>query len=497
MPRGGPPRLAFACAALALHARAAAAATYAVGPGRPFPDLQSVAPVLKPGDRVEIEGGVTYPGGVVFREAGRAKAPITIAGMRVGGRRPVIAGGATTIEVRADHYVLEGLDITGGTARCLYHHADDVAVRDTVVHDCPGHGVLSADSDSGSLTLEYVEVARAGRGDGAHPIYVATDEEAFPRSVFRMEHCFVHDGTGGNNVKSRAERNEIYSNWIEGARYHELELVGPDGAERKRAREDSDVVGNVLRKTGPGWAIRVGGDGSGETLGRYRFVNNTIVLAPSASGAFRLFDGLESIEMHNNAIVREGGGPVRVLVEQEVRWASGRRVIAGSRNWVPLGSMGVPPEWTRTLTGMDPGLASPSDPRPLEGSPLIGAGALDPAGPLRFAFPAPLVSPRHLPPPGALERVGTAIQRLRGSTDIGAFSFGAPPPATPTPTPSVATGAPPEPAVPVPAPPVPPRAPSGGCACRAAAFAHRCLHALVAAIAAGALVPLRRRGRVR
>jgi hypothetical protein len=409
-------------------------------------------------------------------------------GLRSGARRPVLAGGATTVELRGDHYLLEGFEITGGTSRCLFHHADDVRVRDVVIHDCPGHGVLSADSDSGSLTLSYVEVARAGRGEGAHPIYVATDEEAFPRSVFRMEHCFVHEGGGGNNVKSRAERNEIYSNWIEGARYHELELVGPDGADRKRAREDSDVVGNVLRKTGTGWVIRVGGDGSGETRGRYRFVNNTIVLDPAASGAFRLFDGLESIEMDNNALLRDGGGPIRVLAEQEVTWAAGRRVLAGSHNWVPLGSRGVPPEWRGTLTGLDPGVASPGDPRPLAGSPLIGAGALSPEGPPRFELPAPLVAPRELPPPRALERMGTAVQRLRGGADIGAFSYGSPAPAAPA-----DALPPPVPGAPPPALPASPKGapPSGGCACHALTLAHRSLGAALAAL--GAVVIARRR----
>jgi hypothetical protein len=427
--------VAFVAAGI-LSAGPAGAATYAVGPGRRFVDLQAVAPLLRPGDRVEVDGGATYPGGVVFRESGTRGAPITVVGRRAGERRPILAGGTTTLEIRGDHFVLEGFEITGGASRCLFHHADDVLVRDVVIRDCPRHGVLSADEGSGSLTLAYVEVTRAGHGDTAHPIYVATDEETFPGSVFRMEHCFVHDGAGGNNVKSRAERNEIYENWIEGARYHEIELVGPDGAERKRAREDSDVVGNVIEKTGPGWAVRVGGDGSGETLGRYRFVNNTVVLAPAASGAFRLFDGLESIEMDNNVILREGGGPVRVLVEQDVRWAAGRRVVSGSSNWVPVGSSGVPPEWSRTLRGADPGLVSARDPRPLAWSPLIGAGTLDPHGPPRFELPAPLASPRQLPPPRALERVGTAAQRLRGGADIGAFSFaGAATPARPSPSP--------------------------------------------------------------
>jgi MYXO-CTERM domain-containing protein len=264
---------------------------------------------------------------------------------------------------------------------------------------------------------------------------MATDEEAFPRSVFRMEHCFIHDARGGNSVKSRAERNEIYSNWIEGALYHELELIGPDGAARKRAREDSDVVGNVIRKTGAGYAVRVGGDGSGESDGRYRFVNNTIVLARDSKAAFRLFGGLECVQMHNNAFARDGGGPVRVIVADEVRWATGSEAIAGMNNWVPMGSSGVPTSWVRTLSGRDPGFVSEVDFHLRENSPLIGAGAATPEQPPRFELATPLAAPRALPPLRTLERVGTARERLRGAIDIGAFSYAGPssPEAAPAP----------------------------------------------------------------
>ena len=44
-------------------------------------------------------------------------------------------------------------------------------------------------------------------------------------------------------------------------------------------REDSDVVGNVLYQgytTRSHYPIRVGGDGTAQTFGRFRFVNNTI-----------------------------------------------------------------------------------------------------------------------------------------------------------------------------------------------------------------------------
>ncbi len=212
----------------------------------------------------------------------------------------MLAGGTNTVHFQADHYVMRGFDVTGGESRCVFHQGDDITIEDSVVHDCPKHGILGADEESGSLTLSYVEVYACGSGDSRHPIYIATDEENHPGSVFRMEHCYVHDGNGGNNVKSRAQRNEIRYNWIEGALYHEIELIGPDGADENLFREDSDVVGNVFRKTGNHYMARFGGDGTGQTNGRYRFYGNTVVLAPGSSAVFRLYDGIESVEMHDN-----------------------------------------------------------------------------------------------------------------------------------------------------------------------------------------------------
>src|SRR5262249_21397512 len=141
-----------------------------------------------------------------------AGTPITIRGVQAAGNRPRLSGGTNTMEVAGDHYVVEGFDLTAGSFRCFYHHADDVVLRDSVVHDCPAHGILGADQDSGSLLLEYVEVHHCGAGTSQHQIYMATDEVNHPGSVFRMQFCYVHDATGGNSVKSRAERNEIYFN---------------------------------------------------------------------------------------------------------------------------------------------------------------------------------------------------------------------------------------------------------------------------------------------
>jgi hypothetical protein len=414
---------------LSFAATASAQTVYRIGPGeadgREIADL----PTLMPGDTVEVMGGADYES-VIFDAPGAEGNPIRIVGIPVAGARPVFRGGVNTIEFRANHYEASQLDITGGSFRCVFHHADAITIEDSVVHDCPAHGILGADEDSGDLTLLRVEVHHCGAGDREHQIYMATDETAYPGSVFRMEGCWVHDGNGGNGIKSRAERNEIYYNWIEGSYYHELELIGPDGQDEELAREDSDVVGNVLVKRGSneGFAVvRFGGDGTGQTWGRYRFVANTVVVAPGdTSAVFRLFEGLESVEMHDNVFVARGGGGINLLREVEAVWLS-NRLVAGSHNWVPEGSENVPPEWTDTIMGTSPGLVD------VDGfmlaiasmsAPIVDQGAAPPpefgSAPFPDPLPRPLRSPIHGP--------DTIDRPEVGAIDLGAYEFGTAPP---------------------------------------------------------------------
>jgi hypothetical protein len=415
------------------------AATYRVGTSTDADFRQlSELPALGPGDLVEIEGDLDYTGGVVFDFAwdGTAAMPVTIRGLATGASRPRIVGGMNTIELQGDHYVLENLDISGGARRCVFHHADDITLRDSVVHDCARQGILGADNDSGSLTLERVEVHHAGGGTQDHQIYMATDELAHPGSVFRMIGCWIHDANGGNNVKSRAERNEIRFNWIEGAYYHELELIGPDpagGVPEDTAREDSDVVGNVFVKRGTNEAfavVRFGGDGTGQSLGRYRFAFNTVIVAPGSTAAvFRLFSGLESVEMHGNVFAMRGGGAVNLLREVEAEWVRGR-LVAGTNNWVSTGSTNVPPEWTGTITGADPGLVAIAalegiDVRPSAmTSAVVDVGLAPPPAFTASPFDRPLETFDQSPTHGT----GTVPRPLVGTIDLGAYEFGTAPP---------------------------------------------------------------------
>ncbi len=428
------------------------AETFLVGPTRVYDQLTDVVGLLDPGDLVLVDGGFTYDP-VTFDRDGAPGNPIVVRGVRNGaGLRPILSGGTNTIEIQANHFVLQSFEITGGSFRCVFHHSHDVVMRDLYIHDCPAHGLLGADEDSGSLTLEYSELARAGNGASQHLVYMTTDQNAYPGSVFRMQHCYLHDNTGGNAVKSRAQRNEIYYNWIEGARYHLLELIGPDDDAvdpPPAIREHSDVVGNVLvhkQYDPPGpegpfdgsfYFVRVGSDircddgGTNSTRGRSRFVNNTFVRTSVGAGShvFRPFGYLQSIEMSNNVFYSVPAGVIPMVRadDGERCWTDGEQ-IAGQNNWVETGST-VPAQWTGTVTGATPIFVNAPgfDFRPTFGSPLRNVGTAAPAGPPGFPFPTPLFPPASEPPdrfalpgPPAPDRV------TGGAIDIGAFDWPGP-----------------------------------------------------------------------
>lgn len=397
--------------------------TYRVGPGRTYTTIPQVAHLLQPGDLVLVDGGHVYAGGFAFSVHGTEAEPITIRGVREGGARPVIEGGRDVVEFNMNHYIFEGFEIRNATFRGLFHHADDITIRDCVIHHCP-HGILGADQGSGSLLLEYSELYQCGEGSGRHQIYMSTNEEDYPGSVFRMQFCYVHDGTGGNNVKSRAERSEIYYNWLETPYYHNLELIGPDpevGVSQGEAREDSDVVGNVLITLRYPRNVRIGGDSPGAgSYGRYRFVNNTFIHrnGDPRSHIFGHF-GVESVEMHNNVFYVTSA---TVLDDSECTWASGRRV-SGANNWVHSGAS-YPGEWTGTLTGTSPGFADLAGGQfqPVSGSVLLDTGIMTTVSPEGSPFIDPLSQPLYHPPLGMLIAPGTGVIRpVNGTIDIGAF----------------------------------------------------------------------------
>ena len=404
---------------------AARAETYQVGPDKPYQSIDQVVDDLEPGDVVEVDGDATYSGDIHVRPAssGTPQQRIRLRGIRKNGKRPVISGGSQFgIVLNGSHFVFEGFEVTGASGFCVVHKGNDVTIRDVSVHDCPNHGVLGTDSESGSLTMEFVEVYRCGSDLYEHQVYIATDESMYPGSVFRLQHSYIHSANGGNNVKSRAERNEIYNNWIEDPMFHVLDLIGPDGQDPGLAREDSDVVGNVLIQRGDYWVARLGGDGTGATSGRYRFAYNTIILG-SPSSAFFLQDSIESLAVHDNVFLAEGGSP-QIYVDGDASWVGGPQLSA-ERNFVQAG-LDAPGFFTGTVSGADPMFVDMAGGNlvPLEASPLRDAGAAG-AGPSGFEVPNALAMPEFVPPALGVSADLAPIPRPSDAApDIGAYEFG-------------------------------------------------------------------------
>ena len=109
---------------------------------------------------------------------------------------------------------------------------------------------------------------------------------------------------------------------------------------------------------------------------------------------------------------------------------SGSRAVAGTNNWVAAGSTHVPPEWTGTLTGAEPGLVEPDDLAALDlrpagaASPLVDSAGAPPPAFTAHPFPAPLGTPLFSP----LHGTGTVARTIAGAIDRGAYELGAAPP---------------------------------------------------------------------
>jgi MYXO-CTERM domain-containing protein len=413
-------------AAALFGSSAALATTYQVGPDKPYQSLEELAYALEPGDVVEVDGDVTYPGGIHIRtdSSGAPGQPVIVRGIRRNGKRPIIEGGDEYgIVLNASHFVFEGFEVTGAADMCVVHKGDQIVIRDVVVHDCPGQGILGTDFESGSLTIEFTEVYACGSDLYQHQVYVASDESMYPGSVFRLQHSYIHDGNGGNNVKSRFERNEIYANWIEAPVFHVLDLIGPDGQDPGLAREDSDVVGNVLIQ-GTEWSVaRMGGDGTGATAGRYRFAYNTIVVSGPSSGIFRVQDEIESLAVHDNVFL--GTGAAELWMDDGAAWTTGAPQLSAERNWVQIG-LTAPSFFSATLTGADPGFEDAASGLfvPAEGSPLVDAGAPG-AGPPGYEVPSALAVPTFVAPVRGITAELTGVPRPSDAVpDIGAYELG-------------------------------------------------------------------------
>ncbi len=106
-----------------------------------------------------------------------------------------------------------------------------------------------------------------------------------------------------------------------------------------------------------------------------------------------MYDGLESLELHDNVFFNSSGS-LSFRRSVGAVWSSGAEVIAGSHNWIQQGATDIPTQLLATVQGLNPG----------------------------FPFPYPMPEPLKLPPRGRIEAYGSALAKPRvGSIEIGAF----------------------------------------------------------------------------
>src|SRR4030095_1106231 len=108
-----------------------------------------------------------------------------------------------------------------------------------------------------------------------------------------------------------------------------------------------------------------------------------------------------------------GGGGVKLMDTSGLTIPLASVAMGGARNWYPTGSTNVPAVGTSSIFGASPGFTNPAalDFSPTAASPLVNAGVLPTVSPIGFPFPSPLARPLFLPPPHAIEVVGTAQAR--------------------------------------------------------------------------------------
>lgn len=196
------------------------------------------------------------------------------------------------------------------------------------------------------------------------------------------------------------------------------------------AREDADVVGNVIIQQRNACA-RIGGDTEGyPTNGRYRFVNNTFICTGTRGDAIRTFNTIETLEMSNNVVyATQSGSDIRIINDADGAWVHAPRSLVGSCNWVVDWATRIPAaaEWSGTLKGT----ASPffdvaaKDFRPPASGVLVNAGVAATPTVAAYPFTKPQHPPAFSPPVAALIPAGSAQARpVDDKIDLGAFEAG-------------------------------------------------------------------------
>jgi len=452
-------RLVSVLALLAVHS--ATAATYNVGPSKPYATPSDVPwESLAPGDSVRIFWRATpYLDKWVICRVGTEAQPIVVSGVPdASGALPIIdgrnavtrsalnywneprgvikVGGANTpADTQPAWVVIENLEIRGARASNTFtgrsgvtayssnasaifvEKGDHLTVRNCWMHDC-GNGFFAA-SGTSELLVERCRIDGNGNVGSIYEHNNYTEAKGATFQFNRFGPLLL--GAGGNNLKDRSAGCVIRYNWIEGGN-RQLDLVESDYTELTSdpRYHDTFVYGNVLHETGDdgnSQIVHYGGDGgatAGYRKGTLHFYANTVVSRRTGNTTLiRLSTGDESADVRDNVLFVTATGNRLALLDQA-------GTLVATRNWIKSGwvaSHSGPAAVTDLgqVAGADPGFVNQAagDFHLVAGSPCVDqAVALDPPS----AAPAFEYAP-----------VASGVARIPDEPmDLGAFELAGP-----------------------------------------------------------------------
>jgi len=286
---------AFTCIAAALLvAGAVHARTYDVGPAMPYSAVSEVAAELKPGDVVEIHGEIHDA--FTIAAHGMYDDPIVIRGAPTGDNPAERARILLDEDMRREGVTisgnwvrLENLGISGARGRPGSDAAVSIRGEHVTVRNCRIHNNLQGLGCSGlvdDILIEFCEFDSNGGAAGhRHSAFLISEK---PGARVTVQHCWFHDATGGNFIKTRCPRVVIRYNWFESTSASCVSVVdflqyGRDERFDPLYPLHTDIVGNVFFQ---GWSpgrryatLRIGGEEQAAcgTEGDFHIAHNLFV----------------------------------------------------------------------------------------------------------------------------------------------------------------------------------------------------------------------------
>ena len=279
-----------------------------VGPHRTLTRIADAALHAKSGDTVLVDAG-DYVGDV----ASWPQSNLTI--RAVGGRARLNAGnrsaeGKAIWVIKGDHVLVENFEFAGtavpdGNGAGIRHEGGHLTVRNCLFEGNQ-MGLLTWNDERAELTVERSEF----RFNKAAPTYRPGDpigHQIYVGSIgrFTLRDSYVHHGSFGHLVKSRARENHIVNNRLtdEASGRASYELEFPNGG-------IAYVLGNIIQQ-GPGTEntslVSFGAEGYRWPSNELYLANNTLIDASPAGGSYvRVNEGADRVAAINNLLVGDG-----------------------------------------------------------------------------------------------------------------------------------------------------------------------------------------------